>query len=168
MALTGYRSCLDFGRLASKNVAIIAGLCLHILHLCFHVGHIPQSVTECIWESLEEEPDEFLVRPWLSPSDRSLIRNGFLQSSCGCFLLLSAASFQMLLLLARFKMCCPNSARRVCPTNASLAIWYPSEFELSLFCVYSPAHALLWMMVTQSNWPWALIVMGAVWAQVGS
>ncbi|KIM73655.1 hypothetical protein PILCRDRAFT_92966 [Piloderma croceum F 1598] len=62
-------------------------------------------------------------------------------------------------------MCCPNSVRRVCPTNASLVVWYPGEFELSLFCVYSPVHALLWMMVTQSNWTWILVVMGAVWAQ---
>ncbi|KIM74608.1 hypothetical protein PILCRDRAFT_92493 [Piloderma croceum F 1598] len=62
-------------------------------------------------------------------------------------------------------MCCPNSVRRACPTNASLVVWYPGEFKLLLFYVYAPVHALLWMMVMQSNWTWISVVMGAVWAQ---
>jgi hypothetical protein len=82
-------------------------------------------------------------------------------------LLLSATTFQTIVMLVRFKMCCPSSACRVSPINASLVVWYLGKFELSLFCVYSPAHALLWMVVTQSNWIWVFLIMSAVWVQVG-
>jgi hypothetical protein len=47
-----------FHRLTSKSAAIIAGLCLHILHLRIHVGHIPHAMTECSWESFGDEADE--------------------------------------------------------------------------------------------------------------
>ena len=67
LTLRPTRSCLDFHRLASKSVAFFVGLCLHIVHLCFHAGHIPQSVTECSWESFGDEADQdwiTWVRPW--------------------------------------------------------------------------------------------------------
>jgi hypothetical protein len=33
-----------------------------------------------------------------------------------------------------------------------LEIWNPGPLELTLFAVYSPVHALLWMATTASNW----------------
>ncbi|TRM55351.1 hypothetical protein BD626DRAFT_418403 [Schizophyllum amplum] len=44
-----------------------------------------------------------------------------------------------------------------------MEVWSPGEVELSLFSVYSPAHALLWMQTGSSNW----IMMFAIMALVG-
>jgi hypothetical protein len=64
-------------------------------------------------------------------------------------------------------MCCTIHVRRIHAAKVALIVWYPGEFELALFCIYSPAHAVLWMAITQSNWIWMLDVMGMVWVQVG-
>jgi len=40
-----------------------------------------------------------------------------------------------------------------------LDIWIPGEVELALFSIYSPAHALIWRLVTSSNWILVLALM---------
>lgn len=47
-----------------------------------------------------------------------------------------------------------------------LEVWTPGELETALFTVYSPAHALLWMVTDSSNWVLTLIVMSIVGIQV--
>ncbi|KAF8077938.1 hypothetical protein FPV67DRAFT_1685237 [Lyophyllum atratum] len=47
-----------------------------------------------------------------------------------------------------------------------LDVWAPGQFEIVLFCVYSPAHAFLWMALGSSNWISMLIVMGLVGVQL--
>ena len=47
-----------------------------------------------------------------------------------------------------------------------LNVWNPGELETRLFCIYSPAHALLWMATNSTNWVLAMIIMGLVGAQV--
>ncbi|KAF8636559.1 hypothetical protein AX17_003371 [Amanita inopinata Kibby_2008] len=47
-----------------------------------------------------------------------------------------------------------------------LQAWNPGELELTLFSVYSPAHALLWMATSTSNWILMFIVMFLVGFQL--
>ncbi|KAF8894624.1 hypothetical protein BD779DRAFT_1669104 [Infundibulicybe gibba] len=47
-----------------------------------------------------------------------------------------------------------------------LDVWAPGELEMTLFNIYSPAHALLWMATSSSNWMIMLIIMGLATAQL--
>lgn len=47
-----------------------------------------------------------------------------------------------------------------------LVAWDPSEMELELFSLYSPAHALLWLAMGSSNWFYSILIMGLVSLQV--
>jgi hypothetical protein len=47
-----------------------------------------------------------------------------------------------------------------------LEMWIPGELEMTLFCVYSPMHPLLWMATTSANWMFMLVIMGGVGVQV--
>lgn len=47
-----------------------------------------------------------------------------------------------------------------------LEIWEPGEIECKVFCIYSPAHALLWIATTTSNWVLTFLIMGSLSAQV--
>ncbi|KAI0281402.1 hypothetical protein BGY98DRAFT_913434 [Russula aff. rugulosa BPL654] len=47
-----------------------------------------------------------------------------------------------------------------------LEVWTPSEGELVLFCVYSPVHAVLWMLWNAGNWIMMAAVMVGVSFQV--
>ena len=47
-----------------------------------------------------------------------------------------------------------------------LGVWEPSELELELFSIYSPAHALLWLGMGSSSWILAFLVMALVSLQV--
>jgi hypothetical protein len=44
-----------------------------------------------------------------------------------------------------------------------LEVWTPGEFETTLFMIYSPVHAWMWMALTSTNW----ILMGVIMALVG-
>ncbi|KAN0118038.1 hypothetical protein V8E52_005625 [Russula decolorans] len=46
------------------------------------------------------------------------------------------------------------------------SLWTPSEGELVLFCVYSPVHAVLWMLWNAGNWIMMAAVMVGVSFQV--
>lgn len=46
-----------------------------------------------------------------------------------------------------------------------LNVWNPGAFELHLFAIYSPVHALLWMATSFSNWILMFIIMGIVGTQ---
>lgn len=47
-----------------------------------------------------------------------------------------------------------------------LSVWTPGELELHLISVYSPAHSLMWMVTTGSNWILMFTIMGVVGLQV--
>lgn len=47
-----------------------------------------------------------------------------------------------------------------------LEIWEPSEMELELFSIYSPAHALLWLAIASSNWLLSLLIMVLIGVQL--
>jgi hypothetical protein len=79
--------------------------------------------------------------------------------------MISAATVGTVLLFAQHRLCCLGN-RRVYGSNAVHAVWYPGVFELTLFCIYSPAHAILWTITTDVNWVWTVCVMVAVWVQV--
>jgi Protein of unknown function (DUF2418) len=66
-----------------------------------------------------------------------------------------------LFILTRFAICRPVSR------NVTMAVWFPTEFELMLFCVYSPAHAFIWMVTTSANWILMVVIMVTLSKQVG-
>ncbi|KAK0210762.1 hypothetical protein DFS33DRAFT_1295335 [Desarmillaria ectypa] len=41
-------------------------------------------------------------------------------------------------------------------------MWSPGDLETLVFCIYSPAHALLWCATGSSNWMIMLLIMGVV------
>ena len=47
-----------------------------------------------------------------------------------------------------------------------LEVWTPGEFEITLFSIYSPVHAFLWMALTSANWIITGIIMFLVGVQV--
>lgn len=47
-----------------------------------------------------------------------------------------------------------------------LEVWTPSEMEMELFSIYSPAHALLWLAISSTNWLLSILIMGLVGLQV--
>ncbi|KAF8709476.1 AAA domain, partial [Rhizoctonia solani] len=47
-----------------------------------------------------------------------------------------------------------------------LDVWNPGELELSVFTIYSPAHALLWMIFSSHTWFVALILMAFISGQI--
>ncbi|TFK76432.1 hypothetical protein BDN72DRAFT_808966 [Pluteus cervinus] len=49
-----------------------------------------------------------------------------------------------------------------------LQVWAPGDFEMALFAIYSPAHALLWMATNTTNSVVMLLVMGLVGAQLNA
>jgi Protein of unknown function (DUF2418) len=51
--------------------------------------------------------------------------------------------------------------------KTTLTIWSPNEFELHLLCVYSPAHALMWMVTSSANWMLMVMIMALLSKQVG-
>lgn len=44
-----------------------------------------------------------------------------------------------------------------------LEVWTPGEFEMTLFSIYSPVHAFLWMALNSANW----IILGMIMFFVG-
>ena len=48
-----------------------------------------------------------------------------------------------------------------------LEVWIPGELEMTVFCIYSPMHPLLWMATTSANWMFMLVIMAGVGMQVG-
>jgi hypothetical protein len=40
-----------------------------------------------------------------------------------------------------------------------LHVWAPGELEINVFCLYSPAHAFLWIAAGPTNWIWMIIIM---------
>jgi len=47
-----------------------------------------------------------------------------------------------------------------------LEMWIPGELEMTLFCIYSPIHPLLWMATTSANWMFMLLIMSGVGVQM--
>ncbi|KAH7343652.1 hypothetical protein B0J17DRAFT_713817 [Rhizoctonia solani] len=59
-----------------------------------------------------------------------------------------------------------KSTSRSANNVQQLDMWNPGELELSLFSVYSPAHALLWMIFSSHTWFVALILMAVISGQI--
>ncbi|KAJ7632629.1 hypothetical protein FB45DRAFT_912982 [Roridomyces roridus] len=49
-----------------------------------------------------------------------------------------------------------------------LEVWTPGELEMTLFNVYSPVHAFLWMATGSSNWILMILIMGLVGVQANA
>ena len=66
----------------------------------------------------------------------------------------------------------PKDRQTISSSNTSmdkvqqLEVWTPGELEMGLFAIYSPVHALLWMILTSTNWMLLGIIMFVVGMQV--
>ncbi|KAF8163310.1 hypothetical protein B0H34DRAFT_795036 [Crassisporium funariophilum] len=49
-----------------------------------------------------------------------------------------------------------------------LDMWTPSDLDLELFSIYSPAHALLWLAMGSTNWIVSILVMGLMGIQLNA
>ena len=87
------------------------------------------------------------------------------QTNLGCLVLIAATTFGAYSLFKQYKICCLGN-RRAYAANAMHAVWCPGAFELTLFCIYSPAHAIMWTMTTDTNLVLAMFVMVAISVQV--
>ncbi|KAF9264673.1 hypothetical protein L218DRAFT_196610 [Marasmius fiardii PR-910] len=59
-----------------------------------------------------------------------------------------------------------NTVPRKSSRVQQLEVWTPGELELTLFNIYSPAHSLLWIGTSSSNWIIMLFLMGVVGVQL--
>ena len=84
----------------------------------------------------------------------------WLQTDFGCIILIVGAVLHGVFILTRFELYCLVGRKTM------LTIWSPNEFESHLLCVYSPAHALMWMVMSSRNWILMVVVMAVLSKQV--
>src|ERR1700683_407915 len=77
----------------------------------------------------------------------------------GCVILIVAAATHRYFISTSYKT--RSSGRTKMP-------WYRNEFTLTVFCIYSLAHALMWMVTTPTNCLLVIITMIILSKQVGS
>jgi hypothetical protein len=82
------------------------------------------------------------------------------QTDFGCLILIVGATFHGVVILTRFEK------YRLDGRKTTLTIWSPNEFGLHTLCVYSPAHALMWMVTSSKNWIMMVMVMAVLSKQV--
>jgi lysylphosphatidylglycerol synthetase-like protein (DUF2156 family) len=76
----------------------------------------------------------------------------------GCVILIVVSAIHGYILSTRYKTCRISSRTKT--------IWCPNDFVSTLYCVYSPAHALLWMVTTWENLILIVIIMMCLSKQV--
>lgn len=82
------------------------------------------------------------------------------QTDFGCVILIVGSALHGLFILTRCEIC------RFVGRRVTMVVWFPNEFELVLLCLYSPAHALMWMVITSANWIPIVIIMVILSKQV--
>jgi hypothetical protein len=97
-------------------------------------------------DQLGKQPNGLLNDVWLN----------LLQTDFGCVILVVGSVLYGLWILTRFEI--SHSVGR----TAAMP-----KFELMLLCVYSPAHALMWMVITSTNCILVVITMAILSKQVG-
>lgn len=149
--------------LTSKAVAYSLGICLHLLHLCLRMDRMQLAAQcNCSWEDFSVDTDGAWIE-WVRHSFVHCIwwlRLILLQTDFGCIILIVGAVLHSIVILTRFEM------YRLVGRKVTLTVWSPNEFELHLLCVYSPAHALMWMVTSSANWVLMVVVMAFLSKQV--
>lgn len=149
--------------LTSKAMAYFLGICLHLLQLCLRMGRMqPTSQCSCSWEDFSVDADGAWI-DWVSCPFTPYIwwhHLAWLQTDFGCIILIVGAILHGVVILTRFEI------YRLVGRKATLTIWSPNEFELHLLCVYSPAHALMWMVTSSANWILMVMIMALLSKQV--
>lgn len=67
----------------------------------------------------------------------------------------------------RYKLCSIGD-RHPYLANATIVVWFPSEFEIAIGQLYSPGHACLWILTDHSNWFLTIPAMLLIGIQVQS
>jgi len=132
--------------LTSKAMAYFLGICLHFLHICLRMGRMQSTAqSNCNWEDLSGVDAD---GAWIDWTD------------FGCLILIVGAALHGVVMLSRFEIYRPVGRK------TTLTIWSPNEFELHLLCVYSPAHALMWMVTSSANWMLMVVIMALLSKQL--
>src|SRR5882757_201021 len=76
----------------------------------------------------------------------------------GCMILIMVSAFNAFFIMTRY------GTHRHCSRNKTL--WCPNEFVLTFFCIYSPAHAIIWQVTTSANWMSMFVIMALISKQV--
>ena len=133
-------------------MAYFVGTCMHLLHFCLR-SHQMYTVPECncTWEDFSADE---IREAWISLVSSS-------KSPFTCIIWFDHVSKDLgsviLIILSLIHGYFISTTYRLSGQNRT--IWLPYEFVLTLFCVYSPAHALLWMATTWANWMLMAMVM---------
>jgi hypothetical protein len=155
------RRFLNVCRLAMAN---FLGICLHLLHLCLRMHRMqPTAQCNCSWEDFPSIDADGAWIDWVSHRFSHYMRLGLIcsQTDFGCVILVVGATLHGVAVVTRLEI------YRLVGHKTMLTIWSPNEFELHLLCIYSPAHALMWMVTTSANWIMMVVVMVVLSKQVG-
>ena len=119
------------------------------------------AACNCSWDDYPNVDAEGAWIDWVSSwCVQVVVWLNLLQTDFGCVILIVGSALHGLFILTRFEMC------RFVGRNTTIAIWFPNEFELIILCIYSPAHALMWMATTSANWILMVVVMAVLSKQV--
>jgi len=136
-------------RFGPETVACVAGILIHLMQFYLRAGHLQDRGCEFDWETVTDKCNT----SWINISFASAVL--FALSAC-----------QTQIMLTHYKLCRLGGARSASGCNSTLLVWYPKATELALFCIHSPAHALLWMTATKDNWFSIAIVMISLWVEL--
>lgn len=144
-------------------MAYFLGICLHLMHLCLRMNRMqPTAQCNCSWEDFSVDADgawiEWVSRPFLYYI--WWFRLIWLQTDFACIILIVGAVLHGVVILTRFEIYRPVGRK------VTLTVWSPNEFELHLLCVYSPVHALMWMVMSSANWIFMVTIMALLSKQV--
>lgn len=157
--------------LESSRAAWLTGIFLHIVHFCFYISRIRSPNCDLEWETYSGNCDASSIS-WVRVLDTAIIAILvevtliLVQAVYGSIVLICVSFAQTWLISTRYKICHISNTRSPYASNACLLVWYPNKFELTLFCVHSPAHSLLWMAVTHENLFRSTVVIAILCAQV--
>ena len=161
-----YHSVTESSTVVPLHLALWGG-CLAFAYISFISASISDT---CRWKHNAMCPGKIwgmIHRSWSETlSSPSTISWAFVsQTAWGCLVLVTAAVLGTYYLFGQYKICRIGN-RRPYAANAMHVMWFPGELELTMFCIYSPAHALLWIMTTDVNWMWSMFVMVILSVQV--
>jgi hypothetical protein len=144
-----------------KAMAFFVGICLHLLHMCLRM-HRMQNAAECnvTWEHFRDNNNDE-VNGWVSCHLHTIsLIFDHVQIDFGCVILIVAAATHGYFISTCYKTSHSSSQNKMA--------WYRNEFTLTVFRIYSPAHALMWMVTAPTNCLLVIITMIILSKQVGS
>ncbi|TFY71200.1 hypothetical protein EVG20_g1812 [Dentipellis fragilis] len=153
----------------SKTSAYIIGGLMHLINFYVRVTQVSDIPDSDIgWEDMYREDNNVSWFDWTIPMTALLI----LAACANALYLFTRTRLYHLYTQpdpvasphARFHR--PEAQWGAGDRVQELEVWTPGDFELMLFSVYSPVHALLWMCWNSGNWIKMAFVMAGVGIQL--